>query len=220
MSQNNTSNNGRTFWDVVAEHPKISGSLIIFLIILVIIMVLNGYSLKTNLMTLEPSKKEENTGVTKAEKDKEIKKDTVKPSISFQQPKTPIKSAITIKSQTEQKIDSVKPQPIVNITSTNQSGGITAQNVNIGVKPQQRALNFALKKQLFEFLTDKNEIIDISSVAGDSEAYKFSLETVDFLKRNGYSNVNGVNQAFFSPPIIGQSIQRRNNQVYISIGSQ
>jgi hypothetical protein len=51
-------------------------------------------------------------------------------------------------------------KPSTSITSTGQSGGITAQNVNIGkVVPE---LNENLKKSLIEAFPDKNEKIDLS----------------------------------------------------------
>lgn len=160
------------------------------------------------------------TESTNKEKDKNIftKKDTItndKKSVnSFQQ----TKSKFSIKSSNKQNIDSVKAQSIVNISSNHQTGGITAQNVTIGVKPEQRRLDFALKKQLFEFLSNKDEKIQITSVIGDNEAYKFSIEIEEFLKRNGYSNIE-TSQGIFSPPIIGQAIHRNMNNVSISIGS-
>lgn len=160
------------------------------------------------------------------EKDENIlvKKDTVdrdkKKSVnSFQQTNIPPKGNFLLKSSNTQKIDSVRNQAIVNITSNHQTGGITAQNVNIGLKPQQRILNFALKKQLFEFLNDKNEIIDISSVNGDVEAYNFAVEIGQFLQRNGYTKVN-TSQAIYSPPLEGQTMTRVNNHAQIEIGSQ
>ncbi|WP_035644143.1 hypothetical protein [Flavobacterium sp. ASV13] len=153
----------------------------------------------------------------------EIKKDTFirdrKPANSFQQTKTPTNSKFSYKNPSAQKVDSVKAQPIVNITSNHQTGGITAQSVTIGVKPQPRILNFDVKKQLFEFLNDKNEIIEISSVNGDVEAYNYALEITHFLQRNGYTKVN-IGSAFFNPPIEGQQMNRVNNQTQINIGSQ
>src|SRR6266568_4524387 len=106
----------------------------------------------------------------------------------------------------------------VNVTSYFQSGGITAQTVNVGA--QQRHLNNELKMQLDNLLVNrKNSKINISSSLGDGEALSFADEIENYLKSIGY-NVHGKNQSVWSRPIRGQEISFDDDEtVSIRIGS-
>lgn len=104
-----------------------------------------------------------------------------------------------------------------NINSFNQSGGITAGVVNLG--PQPRRVDEQSGKQLLDNLK-KGKKITITSVMGDQEAFNFGHQILNFLKGKGY-NAEGVNQAIYSQPIIGQFIENKNpNQTDIIIGTQ
>lgn len=92
----------------------------------------------------------------------------------------------------------------VSVTSYNQQGGITAQEVNIGQQP--RSLTFE-NKNFLESLSEINpsKQITIECVLGDGEAFQFANEIKSYLESLGW-NVNGVDQAVYSIPVIGQTI--------------
>lgn len=95
----------------------------------------------------------------------------------------------------------------MNTFNQNHSG--SGDNVmNFG--PQPRKLNQDLKNQLKELIKD-NSAVDITAVLGDGEAFGFASEIKNYLKEEGH-DVNGVNQAVFSGPVIGQIIEPPKNE--------
>lgn len=106
---------------------------------------------------------------------------------------------------TESKDNDVNKPKQINVTSYNQSGGITAYNVNIG--QQDRKLTQQLANQITKYIIE-NDVnnIKITSVMGDQEAFQFASVIKTFLVDQGYS-VNGVNQAVYLKPVHGQIIE-------------
>jgi hypothetical protein len=108
------------------------------------------------------------------------------------------------------------PKNIFNVNSYSQQGGITAGQVNIG--KQERHFTEQTKQALTQHLPDKKDVIDLTTVRGDQEAFQFASEIKQFLESENY-NVNGVNQADFSNPVKGQSIEpRKEGGIKIIIG--
>lgn len=114
-------------------------------------------------------------------------------------------------------IAKVENQP-TNVTSYFQSGGITAGQVIVA--PPSRKLEPESSNGLLSRLPDKNEKIEVNCVMGDSEAFQFASEVSDFLKGQGYKNVNGVNQCIYNGPVFGQSVLRDSLGVKIVIGAR
>lgn len=112
-----------------------------------------------------------------------------------------------------------KEQNVTNIGfSINQQGGITAGTVNIS--PQERKLTQGLIAQLETLLKDhKTNKIDIVAVLGDQEAYQFATQIDKYLKSQGYLT-DGVSQAVFSEPVLGQNIEFGTDVVKIIIGGR
>lgn len=216
---NSTNNRGRTFWDLIAEHPKMVFSIIILLIVLVVFLALNKYSIKSSVLSLEPDKQNANPNSQNGDTGKIAKVTTLDPS-AFNQKKLIPTSKIKIPQ--EQVViknphkDTMKTE-VVNVTSHNQSGGITANQVNIGSVP--RNLDINIKRQLLSFLNSKDEKIDINSVLGDAESFQFANQINDFLKSQGFKKVDGVSQSVFTKPVVGQFIDRNSSRVKILIGS-
>jgi hypothetical protein len=103
-----------------------------------------------------------------------------------------------------------------NVNSYFQKGGITAGQVNIG--KQERHFTEQTKQALIPHLPDKKDVIDLTVVMGDQEAFQFASEIKQFLENENY-NVNGVNQAIFSKPVKGQIIEpRKEGGIKIIIG--
>ncbi|MBB5766447.1 hypothetical protein [Xanthomonas euroxanthea] len=97
------------------------------------------------------------------------------------------------------------------ITSNNQAGGITAHTVNFG--PVARQMNTQLGQQLAKHLPKSAEI-SVTAVLGDSEAFGFANQVLEWLRGAGYTNVDGVNQAVYSQPVTGQIIDQVSPQKF------
>jgi hypothetical protein len=106
----------------------------------------------------------------------------------------------------------------INITSNNQMGGVTAHTVNFG--PTARNMDDNLGNQLKATIPLEAEVT-VTSVLGDGEAYGFANQVLTWLKNNGFTNVSGVNQAVYFGPVIGQNVNKVNdNKFDIIIGSR
>lgn len=102
----------------------------------------------------------------------------------------------------------------VRITSINQSGGITAQNVHLG--GLARHLTEENKSQI-RTLIPKKQKVAVCAALGDGESYSYAQEVKDFLHAEGY-DVEGVNQCVWMPAIKGQGIVNSKEPWEIQIG--
>jgi hypothetical protein len=105
--------------------------------------------------------------------------------------------------------------PIINqnVTSHNQSGGITAHTVNVG--PAPRNINApesaSLKAQMLRDLPRDKEIT-VMALMGDVEAAEFALQIHAFLKENGFKlKEDGISQGVFTRPPRGLSFNSDDN---------
>jgi hypothetical protein len=118
----------------------------------------------------------------------------------------------------EEKKMSKEEDKKINVTSYNQSGGITAYNVNIG--PQDRRLGDKLTNQLDEIISQNSgKKIVVTAVMGDQEAFKFASQIKNYLVSKGYEP-EGVNQSVYTQPVFGQIIDVKKNHIDIIIGSK
>ena len=109
------------------------------------------------------------------------------------------------------------PDNKVNITSFNQTGGITAHTVNLG--PTARQMNEQLGQQLKQHIpTDKR--VTVVAALGDAEAFGFANQIFQWMKSNGYRDVCGVDQAVFSQPVTGQNINMKGEGYEVVIGGR
>lgn len=102
---------------------------------------------------------------------------------------------------------------VFNVSSTNQTGGITAGVVNIG--STKRTLNLAKKQYLLDevkSLTPRNMII--SSLMGDMESISLAEELKKVFLEMGWT-ILGVNQIVSMRPIIGIELRFRENTTEI-----
>ena len=95
----------------------------------------------------------------------------------------------------------------VNVTSYNQSGGITAGEIHVG--EQARHITPEVASQLYQHLP-KDKKVSITAVMGDQEAFRFANEVKDYLSSKGYT-VDGVSQSIYSRPVVGQTINRNDD---------
>lgn len=105
---------------------------------------------------------------------------------------------------------------IFNVTSYNQTGGITAGQVFVG--NPNRHLDEGLRQQLRAALP-RDKRVTVIAVMGDGEAFQFADEVKRFLESENY-NVSGVDQGVFSGPVIGQGVQPRGDGFEVVIGTR
>lgn len=110
---------------------------------------------------------------------------------------------VWVRSQLNKSVDSQKSQTVYNVTSHNQTGGITAGVVNFE-KPG-RHLYGTLQVQLLSMLPDNSVKIKISALMGNGEAITFAEEIRKFLVSKGF-DIKEVGQIMRHPPVIGQII--------------
>jgi hypothetical protein len=117
------------------------------------------------------------------------------------------------------------PSNIINVTSNNQNGGITAGIINIG--KQKRILNDNIKIKLEQLLKSnegKFEDIKISVQMGSDEGFEFGNQIQLFLKSIGFDS--SIGQVQFSRPLkpieisISKSPPRFKTNFNIFIGNQ
>ena len=90
--------------------------------------------------------------------------------------------------------------------------------LRMDTKKEDRRFNEKARKSLLPHLPKKKEVIELTAIAGDYEAFQFASEIRSYLKDEGY-NVKEVNQSIFSQAIKGQTIElRKTGGIRIVIG--
>ena len=97
------------------------------------------------------------------------------------------------------------------VTSHNQMGGVTAHTVNFG--PTARSMNDQLGTQLQQNIPATAKVT-VTAVHGDGEAFGFANQVLSWLKSNGYNNVDGVDQAVYTQPVMGQNLNKKSDDEY------
>jgi hypothetical protein len=103
-----------------------------------------------------------------------------------------------------------------NVTSHNQSGGITAGVVNVGPRPRHFTANDA--QQITQAIP-KGSDVTVTATMNSDEALAYAFEIYNWLKANGYPNVQGPNSAMWSQPVFGQSVRRNGDKFDVIIGT-
>ncbi len=104
----------------------------------------------------------------------------------------------------------------ISVTSNNQLGGITAHTVNIG--SPRRQLDAVSAQHLLQELP-KNKPVKVVAVMGDQEAFAFATQILGHLKLNGYQ-AEGVDQAIYSQPVVGQLIKPTASGFEVVVGGK
>lgn len=109
------------------------------------------------------------------------------------------------------------PNVSFNISSHNQSGGITAQTVNVGHRP--RSIFHSAARDLRQYLLTsipKAGPWDIVALMGDAEAFGFASEIHQFMRDNGFiMKEQDAVQGVFQRPLRDVTIQHENKTVII-----
>ncbi len=135
------------------------------------------------------------------------------PLISTSPPKKLTKKTKSILDENS----SNKEGGVVNVTSINQTGGITANKVYID--SPQRELVSELKTNILNLLPNKDEAIQIESPIGHMESITLAKKVVDFLKSCGYKDVHGID-VIRPIPFYDLTYSRDTSAIRILIGPQ
>ncbi|WP_281321754.1 hypothetical protein [Flavobacterium aestivum] len=207
-------NSNKSWADLVHENKKtvkiiLFSILGIFLMIImsILFLVTKGYDVTTSGITKQ-KKSQDSLTIKKQERAiTETKKETIVVPTKIIEYRDRFRD-VSKETKTIEK-------PSINITSTGQSGGITAQNVNIGkVVPE---LNENLKKSLLEAFPDKGEKIYLSYLMGSSNRMDFANKIQTFLRNEGYANIN-VGMMAADPEPKGISYNRKNGITNLVVG--
>lgn len=126
------------------------------------------------------------------------------------------KNTETTGIQEKKKSKDTIPAQIINVSSTNQSGGITANQVIVGDIP--RKIDQKLRNFLLENLTAiKKKALTVESISGDIESSNLADEIIEFLQQNGF-NVECRRQSQFLRPVKGVFLNP--NDSLILVGSK
>lgn len=102
----------------------------------------------------------------------------------------------------------------INVTSINQSGGITAHTVNIGQKPP--ALSDENKIEILKLLPNKRAKIFVSAINGDNRAVFLAGQILSFLVKKNLYKLIGVNTVFV-PLTQGVQIRKNSDSEYVIV---
>lgn len=113
--------------------------------------------------------------------------------------------------------DSTKPSGNVYVTSHNQSGGITAQNVHVNT-PTQRVMGESLKAGLLNAVP-KNKLVVVWGTMGNHESYVLASEIYAFLKKNGFQLFgDSAQQQMFITPLHGIRVREEEQSFNVEVG--
>lgn len=225
MIPRNTNKVGRTFFDLVAEHPIKSYSLTGLIVLVIGGLILIGKSMQI--------------GNVKVNANKEIIHDTILQPNSEKQyidkPITIIKS-MPYSNQPIRKIES-KILPLTTIKigdtiiSTNYPSNINTGNnngiigngnaVNVNVSEVQRILSLKTKNELLNIIKsefakrnkNKNCCIQIGSLMGNNECFNYATEIFEFLKSEKFNVNEDIGVFNRQPPVIGVLVGFENSRI-------
>ncbi len=113
---------------------------------------------------------------------------------------------------------SKEDKPTFDVRSYNQSGGITAGQINVGKQP--RVLNEASKEQLRKMISEwPGAEIVVAGTLGDGESMGLAQKIIDFLRKEG-REVSGPDQVVMTQPFNGVSVNHENGKIQIRVGHQ
>jgi hypothetical protein len=215
---------GRTFFDLIAEHPKFTFFTFLGIIVIVIVLMFLRIPFKIGNVEFgnEESAIHDTIINTKTEKEYIVNNPI---SVKTEPPKNLKKvNGKKISVNSGDTIVSVENQPANINTGTN--NGIIGNNndVKINVKQRQRMLNTLFSNKIVQAINEtieKNNVsdffIDVAGLAGNNESLIFATEIFQFLKRQNYKVTDRVGQFQISPPFQGIQIDFDSTRKFITI---
>lgn len=215
MTENSDKKYGRTFFDIIAEYPKLT--FFSFLIILVIMVILIFLRVPFKVGGLEVGDKPViHDTIVKIKTDTQYIDGSPIYMKRIPQISRTKGSPQNTRLKTGDTMVSVQNQPTNINTGTN--NGIIGNNndVKVNVNEIQRRLDGASKQRLLQlinetFMKNKNIVdstIYVSALSGNNEAFVFATEILQFLKVSNLNVDNFIGQFQQSPPIKGVEVGR------------
>jgi hypothetical protein len=227
MRVNNDKKYGRTFFDFIAEHPRLTFFSFLSLLLVAVVLIFLRVPFKVGNVEVGDNKPVLHDTIIKTKTDTQyIDKSpiVIKSAPVTRQTKDPTKS-ISVKSG--DTIVTVQNQPANINTGTN--NGIIGNNnaVKVIVNEIQRKLSEMSKQQVLQLIHQTIETkniadscIELSAMAGNNEAYVFASEIAQFLRQQNFK-IGSIGQFQRSPVVKGVEIgaDRFNKKcVTISVG--
>jgi hypothetical protein len=103
----------------------------------------------------------------------------------------------------------------INVSSENQSGGITAGIVNL-IQEQEITLSEQDKNNLGDMLGDKYNKIYVSlQSGGSSNLTAFAQSIINFLHNEGFNNLQGVNEIMGFGAFKGVVVEKKPDNIFV-----
>jgi len=224
MTANNDKKYGRTFFDFISEHPKLTFFSFLTLLLVAVILIFLRVPFKVGGLEVGDKPIIHDT-IVKTKTDTQY---IDKPPIVIKQaPRTrPTKEPNkSISVKTGDTIVTVQNQPANINTGTN--NGIIGNNndVKVNVNEMQRKLNNLSKQRLLQLINEafeKNKnitdsTIEVSALSGNNEAFIFATEILKFLQEQKLKVGNSIGQFQQSPPVKGVEIGIGFNRKNIAV---
>lgn len=205
------------FWDFLHLNKPLKtllGFLTSSIIFFIFYLIYNGYKIETKYGSITPPQVEKpslNKPSIKSDtvwKTKIIKE--IKPVNKIVYRNSYLKKDSSIISNKDTKVT-----PTVNVTSNNQTGGITAQNVAIGKFVPE--LTEQLKESILSNIDDKNKNIRISYISGVENSMELAFKIKQFLESSGYLNISFSMMMSGSIPK-GIICEKKNGEIRLVVG--
>lgn len=126
-------------------------------------------------------------------------------------------ATVSIKKAFTSEKRGIAVEHVVGQVGDNNRQDLTVKAENLVVGKPARHLDDSLRQQLQTALP-RDRKVRVQAVAGDGEAFQFAEEVKNFLQSQRY-DVSGVDQAFYSGPVVGQGIIPNGDGFEIRIGT-
>lgn len=218
---------GRTFFDLISENKKLTIITIAILIFIICVIVYLGVHVKIGNIEIGQDKKDtigQNNSINEIPiiiENEVLKGDNSKIKIKESPTQNlPIKThetEIKVQNQTTKINNGIKNEIIGNNNNTNigTNNGVIGNynNINVNIGDTQRKLDEESKKQILILINQTvskyniNDIcIKMSALLGNSEAYIYAKEILNFLKIENIKVDEEINQVIKTPSIEGINV--------------
>ncbi len=213
MAANNEKKYGRTFFDLIAEHPKPTFFIFLAVLLFAVALIIFGIPFKVGSVEVGEKKSILHDTTVKTKTDTQyIEKSpiSIKPIPTTTQTKNPAKKISVKMGDT---IVTVQNQPANINTGTN--NGIIGNNneVRVNVNDKGRNLDDPFKEKLLEMIDHTfkennkfNPCVKVYSVQGNPESLNLANQIQLFLQEKKLDVFNQVIQYQYSPSIKGVAI--------------
>lgn len=221
----NTSNKGRTFWDLLSTIPKtIIWIAVIFIILLIVFLIFNRYSIKTPLLEIAPPKSAIKDSLLHETKSIETKKKEISNGIHSGN-STNIKAGDGEQYNIQGNSGLIVNGDNEGVIVGGDNNGIIAQNSTINVNtdlPPRNLKSEDVKEDLISVINkvmrdnkrDKLCPIRIRVDYSSEEAIDYANEIYYYLKSLKYNLISNVHHEIFAPQLYQTGVFYEKAEVY------